>query len=47
MFTVVATIFQQIMTKFNGAKSEEDRVMAITEFTGGKYGCSGENQQQL
>jgi hypothetical protein len=28
MFTVVATIFQQIMTELNGAESEEDRIMA-------------------
>jgi hypothetical protein len=31
MFKVVATIFQQIMTELNGAKSEEDRIMAITK----------------
>jgi hypothetical protein len=31
MFTVVATIFQQIMTALNGAKPEEDRIMAITK----------------
>jgi hypothetical protein len=30
-FTVVATIFQQIMTEFDGAESEEDRIVAITE----------------
>jgi hypothetical protein len=29
MFKVVATISQQIMTELNGAKSEEDRIMAI------------------
>jgi hypothetical protein len=26
MFTVVATIFQQIMTELNGAESEEERI---------------------
>jgi hypothetical protein len=31
MFTVVATIFQQIMAERNGAESEEDRIMAITK----------------
>jgi uncharacterized tellurite resistance protein B-like protein len=31
MFTVIATIFQQIMTELNGAESEEDRIMAITK----------------
>jgi hypothetical protein len=31
MLTEVATIFQQIMTELNGAKSEEDRIMAITK----------------
>jgi hypothetical protein len=30
MFKVVTTIFQQIMTELNGAESEEDRIMAIT-----------------
>jgi hypothetical protein len=30
MFTVVATIFQQITTELNGTESEEDRIMAIT-----------------
>jgi ABC-type thiamine transport system substrate-binding protein len=30
-FTVVAKVFQQIMTKLNGAESEEDRIMAITK----------------
>jgi uncharacterized tellurite resistance protein B-like protein len=30
MFTVVATIFQQIMAHFSGAKSEEDRMMIIS-----------------
>jgi hypothetical protein len=29
MFTVVATIFQQIVTQLNGAGSEEDRIMAV------------------
>jgi hypothetical protein len=29
MFTVVATIFQQMMTEFNGAESEVDRIMPI------------------
>jgi hypothetical protein len=29
MFTVVATIFQQIMTELNGAESEEDRITTI------------------
>jgi trehalose-6-phosphatase len=27
MFTVVATIFQQIVPEFNGAELEEDRIM--------------------
>jgi hypothetical protein len=31
MFTVVATAFQQIMTEFNGAESEEDRIVAVTK----------------
>jgi hypothetical protein len=31
MFTVVTTIFQQIMTELNGAKSEKDRIMVITK----------------
>jgi hypothetical protein len=31
MFTVVATIFQHIMTELNGAESEEDRIMTITK----------------
>jgi hypothetical protein len=31
MFTVVTTIFQQIITELNRAKSEEDRTMAITK----------------
>jgi hypothetical protein len=31
MFTVAATICQQIMTELNGAESEEDRIMAITK----------------
>jgi hypothetical protein len=31
MFTVVATIFQQIMTQLSGAESEEDRILAITK----------------
>jgi hypothetical protein len=30
-FKVVAVIFQQIMTQCSGAKSEEDRIMAITK----------------
>jgi hypothetical protein len=30
MFTVAATIFRQIMTELNGAKSEEGRILAIT-----------------
>jgi hypothetical protein len=30
-FTVVATIFQQIMTELSGAESEEDRIMDITK----------------
>jgi hypothetical protein len=29
MFTVVATIFQQIMADLNGVESEVDRIMAI------------------
>jgi hypothetical protein len=31
MFTVVATVFQQIMTELNWAKSEDDRIVAITK----------------
>jgi hypothetical protein len=31
MFTVVATIFQQIMTEPNAAETEEGRIMAITK----------------
>jgi hypothetical protein len=31
MLTVVATIFQQIMTELNGAKAEEDRIVDNTE----------------
>jgi hypothetical protein len=31
IFKVVATIFQQIIRELNGAKSEEDRIMAITK----------------
>jgi hypothetical protein len=31
MFIVVEAVFQQIMTELNGAESEEDRIMAITE----------------
>jgi hypothetical protein len=31
MFTVVATLFQQIMTELNCAESEEDRIVAITK----------------
>jgi hypothetical protein len=31
MFEVVAMVFQQIMTELNGAKSEEDRTVAIIE----------------
>jgi hypothetical protein len=31
MFTVVATIFQQIMIEINGAESEEERILAITK----------------
>jgi hypothetical protein len=31
MFTVVATIFQQIMTALSRAESVEDRIMSITE----------------
>jgi hypothetical protein len=31
MFTLFATIFQQIMTDLNGAESEEDRIMTITK----------------
>jgi hypothetical protein len=31
MFKVVTTIFQQIVTELSGAKSEEDRIMAITK----------------
>jgi hypothetical protein len=32
MFTVVATVYQQIMTELSGAESEEDRIMAATKF---------------
>jgi hypothetical protein len=35
MITVVATIFQQIMTEFNGAKSVKDRVVDITKMAAG------------
>jgi hypothetical protein len=31
MFTVVATIFQQIMTDLNGVETEEYRILAITK----------------
>jgi hypothetical protein len=31
MFTVVTTIFQQIMTKLSGSESEEDRIVVITK----------------
>jgi hypothetical protein len=31
MFTVVATILQQIMTELSGAESEEDRTVVITK----------------
>jgi hypothetical protein len=31
MLTVVARIFQQIMTESNGAESEEDRIVVITK----------------
>jgi hypothetical protein len=31
MFTVVATVFQQIMTDLSGTESEEDRIMTITK----------------
>jgi hypothetical protein len=31
MLKVVATIFQQIMRELNGAESEGDRTVAITE----------------
>jgi hypothetical protein len=31
MFTADATTFQQIMTEFNGAESEADRMMAATK----------------
>jgi hypothetical protein len=31
MFKVVALTFQQIMRELSGAKSEEDRIMAITK----------------
>jgi hypothetical protein len=31
MFTIVATAFQQIMTKLNGAESEKEKIMAITK----------------
>jgi hypothetical protein len=31
MFTVVATVFQQIMTELTGAESEEDRIVAIAK----------------
>jgi hypothetical protein len=32
MFTVVATVFRQIMTELNGAESEEVRIVIITKF---------------
>jgi hypothetical protein len=31
MLTLVATVFQQIVTGLNGAESEEDTIMAITQ----------------
>jgi hypothetical protein len=31
MFKVVTTLFQQIMTELNGAKSEENRIVPITK----------------
>jgi hypothetical protein len=31
MFTVVAKVFQQIMTELNGAESEEGRTVVITK----------------
>jgi hypothetical protein len=31
MFKVVAVVFQQIMTEFSWAESEEDRIVAITK----------------
>jgi hypothetical protein len=31
MFTVVATICQQIMMELNGAEPEADRIMAVTK----------------
>jgi hypothetical protein len=31
ILNVVGTVFQQIMTKLNGAGSEEDRILAITK----------------
>jgi hypothetical protein len=31
MFTVVATIFQKIVTELNGTESEQNRIMAITK----------------
>jgi hypothetical protein len=31
MFKVVAMIFQQMMTEFNGAESEEDRIVNVTK----------------
>jgi hypothetical protein len=31
MFTVIAKIFQQIMTEHSGVESEEDRIMVITK----------------
>jgi hypothetical protein len=56
MFTVVATIFQQIVTDLNGVESEEERIVAITkivfklmkqDFIGGECDCAGKAQQQL
>jgi hypothetical protein len=39
MFTLVATIFQQIMRELNGAEAEEDRIMAITKIVLNLVGC--------
>jgi hypothetical protein len=42
MFTVVATVFQQIMTELSGVETE-DRIMTITKIVL-KLACAGEGQ---
>jgi hypothetical protein len=59
MFTVVETVFQQIMTELSGAELEEQNnghhknciktheAKWPLEFIGGKYDCAGQGQQQM